>query len=214
MKVYPEAFIERICEAINGGDAIEIGCGNGLRSMRLAPSCCSLLAIDPDIKMIRQAQSSAVRPEITYQVGSATSIKCRDSLFDCAIFTLSLHHVPPTEMQSAIAEARRVTKETGNIIFLEPTFDGSLYEAEMRFDACDGDERAAKAYAYYSMLTAPRLIEQDEFLGETCFEFSSMEDFVETMKPKRNLAELQVFLKQHAFRLRAQRRINIFGLSV
>jgi len=212
MKVHAKPYINQIGEVLSRKSVLEIGCGNGLRSARLGEFCSSLRAIDPDEDFINQARLDNNLPNIQYQVGSAQSLEFPDSTFDSSIFTLSLHHVPRGEMPNAITEARRVTRQAGHLIFIEPTFDGSLFEAELHFNACDGDERAAKALAYHSILTASGLEEVNEFSGETIFEFSSLDDFKESMKPQERLDELEHFLEKHKYRLRAQRRINIFKI--
>lgn len=113
-------------------------------------------------------------------------------------------------MKVALDEAIRVARPTGQIILLEPAFSGSFFESEILFDACDGDERLAKAQAYCAMLSHPGMRELCEFFDETIFSFSSIGDFVQSMNPRRGTDELELFLKKHQFTLHALRRINIF----
>ena len=214
MKVHPEPYIERLGTYLSNGEILEIGCGNGLRSKRLAPYCRSILAIDPDKDMIMVARAQHPDPLITYREGSALELDGLNTSFDSVVFTLSLHHIPASLMGRAIESAARVVRKSGYVIFIEPTFTGSLFEAELVFDACDGDERAQKALAYHSMLTSTSLIEVEEFYGETVFEFDSLRDLQDSMKPKRELKSLQGFMEKNENTLTAQRRINVYRAAI
>jgi ubiquinone/menaquinone biosynthesis C-methylase UbiE len=82
----------------------------------------------------------------------------QDESFDIVVFTLSLHHVPDLEMITAINEAIRVVKrEWLHIVFLEPATDGTFFDAEIMFDACDGDERKEKELAHSAIMSHPHL---------------------------------------------------------
>jgi hypothetical protein len=101
-------------------------------------------------------------------------------------------------------------KTYGHVIFLEPTEDGSFFEAEVLFDACDGDERAEKKAAYSAMMHYEPLRLVAEIPDEVFFNFDSVEDFNLSMGPKKNVEKVSAFLFEHSFQLRAGRRINIF----
>src|SRR5215813_9644659 len=100
--------------------------------------------------MIMVARAQHPDPLITFRVGSAPDLDDLNTFFDAVVFTLSLHHIPASLMGEAIESAARVVRKSGYVIFVEPTFSGSFFEAELVFDASDGDERAQKALAYYS----------------------------------------------------------------
>ena len=133
----------------------------------------------------------------------------QDESFDIVVFTLSLHHVPDLEMITAINEAIRVVKRDGHIVFLEPATDGTFFDAEIMFDACDGDERKEKELAHSAIMSHPHqhIREPDD---RTTFEFDSVEDFTQTFHPKTNIEQLSDFLSRHNFTLEAKRRVNIF----
>jgi len=210
-----EDFLEKLEYEISLKDQVvlEIGCGEGTRTIAIAERCKSLTAIDPDAKCIKLAQTQNARPNVIYQRGIAQDLLFDKREFDIVIFTLSLHHVPVEEMKAAIDEAIRVVRRDGYIIFLEPSFDGTLFESEIFFDAFDGDERKQKAAAYLTMLDHPGLKEIAEFTDETVWVLDSVQDFVESMSPKRNLIMLKPFLEDNKYILRATRRVNIFQLK-
>jgi ubiquinone/menaquinone biosynthesis C-methylase UbiE len=188
---------------------LEIGCGDGTRSETIAKECQALIGIDPDEKLLETAIGRNLS-NVAFSKGSATKIPFSSSLFNVVIFTLSFHHVPVDDMHEAINEALRVMVSDGHIVFLEPDTDGSFFDAEIRFDACDGDEREAKREAYEAMLAHPMIELVREFYDETIFDFDSLDDFVTSMKPKGDIGGLKEFLIEHSLKLIAKRRINIF----
>ena len=67
-----------------------------------------------------------------------------------------------------------------------------------------------KALAYFVMLDHQKLKEVAEIADETIWKLESVEDYIEAMKPKKNLDKLEQFLRDKNFMLQASRRINIF----
>ena len=193
---------------LTGNRVLEIGCGDGRLSRDIARRCAALTAIDPDIEKIKVAEGTPYT-NATFQAGSAESLVFSGNRFDVIMFPLSFHHVPPEHMETAIDEALRVMTTDGRIVWLEPEAEGPFFTAEILFNACDGDERVAKAIAYETILSHTGLIPVDELPDVTIFEFDSVEDFITSMHPKQNLDQLQSFLEACDYRLLAPRRINI-----
>ncbi|MEK7585180.1 MAG: class I SAM-dependent methyltransferase [Patescibacteria group bacterium] len=212
MKRIKEEFLDRVEEVVSlkGKRVLEIGCGNGARSSQISKRCASVVAIEPNRELIDEAKKVNPAENIEYQIGSAEKLDFEDKSFDVAIFTLSLHHVPASMMSAAIDEAVRVTKEGGHIIFLEPATEGTFFEAELSFDACDGDEREEKQAAYDAIKRHGWVNKGLEIFDETVFKFESVDDFISTMKPKKNMEMIADFLENNDYILRASRRINIF----
>lgn len=68
---------------------IEIGCGSGRLTLRLARLGASVQALDPDASLIRAARKSLPRrfaPRVHYHVGQAEHLKAKDEAFDRAVF--------------------------------------------------------------------------------------------------------------------------------
>lgn len=212
MKRIKEEFLKKIDKTVKlkGKNVLEIGCGTGNRSIQIASKVKQLTAIEPSAKLVKEAKQKNNASNIDYQVGRAENLTCKPKLFDVVIFTLSLHHVPSAKMPQAIKEAVRVTKKGGYIVFLEPTHAGNFFESEIKFDACDGDERKEKALAYFSILNNKSYTETIELPDETVFQFESVEDFITSMNPKKNKSKIKSFLEQNNYTLSASRRINIF----
>ena len=212
MQRLKEEFINKLDSFVTlaGKHILEIGCGNGSRSVNIAERCDSLTAIEPDADLVNSAIQEQARKNINYLQAKAESLPFDDSLFDICIFTLSLHHVQKDMIATAIDEAVRVVKKDGYIVFLEPNMKGSFFETEIKFGASDGDERKEKAYAYFSILNHSSIVELQEMQDETIFEFESTKDFILNMHPNKNLNTLDSFLKEKNYILNAERRINIF----
>lgn len=215
MKRLHDTFLETINNMLDLSDkeVLEIGCGNGSKTVSMANMCKQVVAIDPDAIAIKQAKNDFVVPNLKYLVGTAESLPFKNASFDIAIFSLSLHHVRIDSMQRALTEAARVTSPSGKIIVLEPAFNGTFFDAELLFGISDGDERKEKAAAYYHLLSCGFLQEDTEFYDEIYFKFSSVQDFIGTMNPTQNLADIPAFLDKNSFMLNAQRRINILSLT-
>ncbi len=212
MKRIKDEFLDVIERTVSfsGKDILEIGCGNGSRSIQVAKRCARLTAIEPDSELIDFAKSNNSDETIKYMVGDAARLVFPDTQFDIAILTLSFHHVPKEDMSLAIDESVRVTKRGGHIIFLEPSTEGTFFDAEITFDACDGDEREEKSAAYLSLINYRGYKKVSEVMDETAFQFDSAEDFIANMNPKKNIADIENFLTKNNFILNAYRRINIF----
>lgn len=77
-----------------GKNVLEVGCGDGRLTLRLAGlGAHSILAIDPDAELVREARKSLpnrYRARIQYQVGSAERLRRRKDPFDIAILSWSL----------------------------------------------------------------------------------------------------------------------------
>ncbi len=197
---------------LTGKRILEIGCGSGNYTRHLAPLCRELVAIDPDSASIRSAQEIVQYPNVTFHVHAAEDLHGISGTFDVVIFTLSLHHVPASLMPQSIDEAVRIATPEGYVVFLEPTDQGSFFEAELAFEACDGDEREAKRQAYDAMQRHSKLRLVAELGDQTEFQWESLTDFNNTMHPKTDSAEVERFLIDHGYSLTAQRRINIYRL--
>ncbi|MEK7187604.1 MAG: class I SAM-dependent methyltransferase [Patescibacteria group bacterium] len=211
MRQVTDDFLEKIRPYVNLHEkrVLEIGCGNGSRSVEIAALCQSLIAIEPNVELFTTACSENLRPNITYGLDSILRFPYDPRSFDVTIFTLSLHHIPEELMARAIDRAVEATHPEGAIIFLEPWFLGPFFSAEQQFDACDGDERANKAAAYRAILNHPRLEEQVEITGQTTFQFDSPQDFMDSMRPQRNTERVIAFLRKHKYQLKAPRRITV-----
>lgn len=103
---------------------LELACGTGLLSVRLAGSVKLLEATDFSEEMIRQAKAKAHSSRLHFSVQDATSLPYTPGTFDAVVISNALHIMP--EPEKALAEIKRVLKPGG--ILIAPTFTaaGSL----------------------------------------------------------------------------------------
>jgi len=215
MRRIKDGYLETITSHITLYEktVLEIGCGEGRCTIQLARAGACVTGIDPDAEAINRALEHSQFSNARFRMGKADDLPFPKNSFDVVLFTLSFHHIAPQKMFRAIEESIRVTKPDGYVIFLEPAFIGSFFEAELLFDACDGDERREKTMAFVAMHSHPLLKEIAEYFDETLFSFDSVSDFVTSMQPRRTTLDLEPFLKDHHFILSAQRRISLFNVK-
>jgi len=79
-----------------GGRVLEVGCGPGHLSTRLAGRGLDVTGVDLDPAMIERAQSNAARSigegRAVFQVGDVAALPFPDESFDLVVSTLSMHH--------------------------------------------------------------------------------------------------------------------------
>src|SRR3989442_1282309 len=86
--------------------ALEIGCGTGALSRRLAQYAQNVLALDLSPEMIRIArQRSTQFSNIEFQVADVIAWNFPGETFDCIASLATLHHLPLREMVKRIKES-------------------------------------------------------------------------------------------------------------
>jgi len=105
----------------DGGRVLEVGCGPGRLSIRLARQHgVDVTGLDLDPAMIERASANAeraMRPgdqRPTFVVGDAASLPFPDATFDVVVSTLSMHHW--ADPQAGLAEIGRVLRPRGKAL--------------------------------------------------------------------------------------------------
>jgi len=101
------------------GRVVEVGAGTGLNLARYPSAVTEVLAIEPDPHMFKRlagALETASVP-VRLQRAAADRIPLEDGWADTVVFCLVLCSVP--EVPAALAEARRVLKPGGRLLFFE-----------------------------------------------------------------------------------------------
>lgn len=209
----PERFIRRIESVVRLRDktVLDIGCGDGIRTVGIAAVAKRVVAVDADRRVLAQAKRENGHPNVSYVRASALRLPFPKESFDVVLFTMSFHHLRTRDMARVVAEALRVTKPHGFLVWFEHGWRGSMFEAEARFDFGDGDIRDVKAYAYHVLLTERRMQEVAEFVDTASYPYRSTADFKKLEKPVRGTpGEWAAFLKRHGWRLQAETRTHVF----
>jgi len=80
-----------------------------------------------------------------YVKGVGQDLPFDDRSFDLVTFIFSLHHVPSHAMDTALAEAARVTRPGGHVYVAEPLIGGPGFELERLIDDEPAVRQAARA---------------------------------------------------------------------
>lgn len=116
---------------------LELACGTGLLSLRLAGSVKILEATDFSEDMIREAKRKARSSRLHFSVQDATKLPYAPGTFDAVFISNALHIMPRPEQ--ALSEIARVLKPDG--ILIAPTFtmsDSFAGRARMRLMELSG----------------------------------------------------------------------------
>ena len=112
-------IVSRMKNVLNKDMAVlELACGTGLLSVRIAGSVKLLEATDFSEEMIRQAKAKAHSSRLHFSVQDATSLPYTPGTFDAVVISNALHIMP--EPEKAMAEIRRVLTPGG--LLIAPTF--------------------------------------------------------------------------------------------
>ena len=102
-------------------EILEIGCGDGRITSQLVGKAKRLIAIDPDVANIAEAKENMEGVDL--RIGSGEYLEFPSDSFDVILFTLSLHH---QDSRVALREAKRVLRDHGRVVILEPVNEGEI----------------------------------------------------------------------------------------
>lgn len=121
--IYPEIIRKRELKIIYDfldstitQDILELGCGGGWLTKKIASKGFRIVGIDSSKNLIDTAKSSIIQ-NCEYRVADAMNLPFKDNCFDLVIGIGVLHHLDLTE---SLDECKRVLRFNGNILFLEP----------------------------------------------------------------------------------------------
>lgn len=98
-------------------NVLEIGCGTGAFSRRLAQRARHVTAIDLSSEMIRVARSrSTAFPHIDFEIDDIMTRELGESNFGCIASIATLHHVPA---RAVLLKIRKALRPGGSLILLD-----------------------------------------------------------------------------------------------
>lgn len=150
-------------------EVLEIGCGDGRITSQLVGKAKRLVAIDPSPLNIAEAKENM--ESVGLRIGSGECLEFPNESFDVILFALSLHH---QDSRVTLREAKRVLRDHGRVVILEPVNDGEieqvcnlfqdetqvLQDALRAIDASDFEvERSEVFYTYWEFENEHELYE-------------------------------------------------------
>jgi ubiquinone/menaquinone biosynthesis C-methylase UbiE len=158
----PFGVIRSAVRNLHGLRVLDIGCGEGALARLLAGEGALVTGIDPNPQAIARAR--ATTPDAKFETGTAEALPFPASAFDLVVMQNALHHVPPSDMDTALGETRRVLSNDGALVVIEPLASGSFFEAlrpiedetEVRHEAQAALVRAATRFTSHRTITYVR----------------------------------------------------------
>ncbi|MGN7781470.1 class I SAM-dependent methyltransferase [Mycolicibacterium sp. 22603] len=96
-----------------GGHALDMGCGDGLLTQRLAAASQAVTALEPDPAALMRARGRVgTEPRISLQFSTFEEFDSCDTRFDLITFVASLHHM---DLRASLQKARDLLAPGGTI---------------------------------------------------------------------------------------------------
>ncbi len=100
-----------------GKKILEIGCGTGLFTQKIARSGALINAIDISPRLIAKAKQNSMAENINFSVMNAEKTSFENETFDAVVGSSVLHHL---NLKPILHEIKRILKKDGIMIFTEP----------------------------------------------------------------------------------------------
>ena len=98
-------------------DALDVGCGTGAFSRKLAARSQNVLAIDLSPQMIRVARERAHKfANIDFRIAEVMAMDFPEARFDCVTTIATLHHLP---LREVLLKLKQALKPAGVLIVLD-----------------------------------------------------------------------------------------------
>lgn len=110
-------LFKKYCQPKVGSKVLEIGCGDGEFTKRIADEKLKIIATDVTPAVVKRAKETLNLRDVNFTVNNAENLSYGAGTFDVVCGISILHHL---NTQKALEEAYRVLKKGGRIFFTEP----------------------------------------------------------------------------------------------
>jgi SAM-dependent methyltransferase len=100
---YPDALIQRVVATSPGVEFLDVGCGTGIGARQYRAAGCTVLGVDPDVRMAEVARRSGIDVEI----GKFEDWDADGRSFDAVVAGQSWHWVDPARGAGKAAQVLR-----------------------------------------------------------------------------------------------------------
>jgi len=107
---------ERIGD-MESASALDVGCGIGNIHRSLAPQFAEFQGVDVSAGLIDVARAS--NRDVAYQAYDGVELPFESNTFDLSFAICVLHHVPPAQWETFVAEMARVVRPGGLVAVIE-----------------------------------------------------------------------------------------------
>lgn len=150
----PMSIVRSLVPSLNDLRLLDIGSGDGSFAKMAVEGGASVTGIDPNPEAVLKAKTLV--PGARFDIGTAENLPYGDVSFDIAVIVNTLHHVPIPAMEMALAEASRVLDAHGFLVVIEPSADGSFFDA-LRLVEDETDVRMAAQLALKKVVARGQL---------------------------------------------------------
>ncbi len=142
-----EEVVPRLLGSVEGKRVLELACGTGRHTVRLADAAARVTALDFSRGMLEKAKKRLGSREVTLSEADSREPLCFDSgAFDLVLCCLALEHIQ--DLSAVFREAHRVVASGGAFVCSDLHPAMRLRGKQASFDEADGTEVLVEGYAH------------------------------------------------------------------
>ena len=115
--------VEQVVESLNAfrpaGEVLELACGTGLWTVRLAEAATHLTAVDASQEVLALNRDRVKTNRVKYIQANLFDWEPPAQAFDVVFFSFWLSHVPPDRFESFWQKVRRALRPSGRFFFID-----------------------------------------------------------------------------------------------
>lgn len=184
----PMSIVRSLVPSLVGLRLLDIGSGDGGFAKMAVEAGARVVGIDPNPEAVLKAKVQV--PGSRFDIGTAEKMPYGDASFDMVVIVNTLHHVPIPAMELALLEAARVLNARGLLVVIEPSANGSFFEA-LRLVEDETEVRMAAQTALKRVVSSGQLREVECISYIRRETFDNAERFLEriiAVDPAREIA--------------------------
>ncbi len=110
------ANLRSLLEPAHGQSLLDLACGNGLITSRLAPFFARITAADFSAPLIEAAREHFARPNVEYLVEDATELRSVNGRYDRILVSAALQHFSPLQAERMLRRLAGLLAPGGRVV--------------------------------------------------------------------------------------------------